>query len=48
VESIGARFGRVRVLRMKAQHHGPGARYTLITSVESGPALKKWSESQLP
>jgi hypothetical protein len=29
-------------------HHGPGTRYALITSAESGPALEKWIESQLP
>ena len=29
-------------------HHGPGTRYALITSVESGPAMEKWIESQLP
>ena len=29
-------------------HHGPGTRYALITSVESGPALEKWVEAQLP
>jgi hypothetical protein len=29
-------------------HHGPGIRYALITSVESGPALEKWVDSQLP
>ena len=26
-------------------HHGPGIRYALITSCESGPALEKWIES---
>jgi hypothetical protein len=29
-------------------HHGPGTRYALITSVESGPAMEAWIESQLP
>jgi hypothetical protein len=29
-------------------HHGPGTRYALITSVESGPATEAWIESQLP
>ncbi len=29
-------------------HHGPGIRYALITSVESGPALERWIDSQLP
>jgi hypothetical protein len=29
-------------------HHGPGTRYALITSVESGPATEQWIESQLP
>jgi len=29
-------------------HRGPGTRYALITSVESGPALERWIESQLP
>jgi len=29
-------------------HHGPGIRYALITSVESGPALEQWVESQQP
>ena len=29
-------------------HHGPGTRYALITSVESGPASEQWIESQLP
>ena len=29
-------------------HHGPGTRYALIVSVESGPALEKWIDSQLP
>jgi hypothetical protein len=29
-------------------HRGPGTRYALITSVESGPALEAWIESQLP
>jgi hypothetical protein len=29
-------------------HHGPGIRYALITSVESGPALEQWIESQQP
>ncbi len=29
-------------------HHGPGIRYALITSCESGPALEKWIDSQLP
>jgi hypothetical protein len=28
-------------------HHGPGIRYALITSVESGPALEQWIQSQL-
>ena len=27
-------------------HHGPGIRYALITSCESGPALEQWVESQ--
>jgi len=27
-------------------HRGPGTRYALITSVESGPALERWIESQ--
>jgi hypothetical protein len=29
-------------------HHGPGIRYALIVSCESGPALEKWIDSQLP
>jgi hypothetical protein len=29
-------------------HHGPGIRYALIVSVESGPAFEKWIETQLP
>lgn len=29
-------------------HHGPGIRYALITSCESGPALERWIESQKP
>jgi hypothetical protein len=29
-------------------HHGPGVRYALIVSLESGPALEKWIETQLP
>jgi len=29
-------------------HHGPGTRYALITSIESGPAAEQWIESQLP
>jgi hypothetical protein len=29
-------------------HHGPGTRYALIVSLESGPALEKWIETQLP
>ncbi len=27
-------------------HHGPGARYALIATVESGPALERWIERQ--
>ena len=29
-------------------HHGPGIRYALIVSLESGAALEKWIETQLP
>jgi hypothetical protein len=29
-------------------HAGPGTRYTVIVSVESGPALERWIESQCP
>jgi len=29
-------------------HHGPGIRYALIVSCESGPALETWIDSQLP
>jgi hypothetical protein len=29
-------------------HHGPGLRYAAIVSCESGPALEKWVDSQLP
>jgi hypothetical protein len=29
-------------------HRGPGIRYALIVSLESGPALEKWVDSQLP
>lgn len=29
-------------------HRGPGTRYALIVSLESGPALEKWVETQLP
>lgn len=29
-------------------HHGPGTRYAVIVSLESGPALEKWIETQLP
>jgi len=29
-------------------HHGPGTRYALIVSLESGPALEKWIDTQLP
>lgn len=29
-------------------HPGPEPRYALITSLESGPALERWIESQLP
>ncbi|MFZ0089977.1 MAG: hypothetical protein WAL63_10745 [Solirubrobacteraceae bacterium] len=29
-------------------HRGPGTRYALIVSLESGPALEKWIETQLP
>jgi hypothetical protein len=29
-------------------HRGPGTRYALIVSLESGPALEMWIESQLP
>ncbi len=29
-------------------HHGPGTRYALIVSLESGPAFEKWIETQLP
>jgi hypothetical protein len=29
-------------------HHGPGTRYAAMVSVESGPALEKWIDSQLP
>jgi len=29
-------------------HPGPHARYALITSLESGPALERWIESQSP
>src|SRR4029077_17929443 len=29
-------------------HPGPQPRYALITSLESGPALQNWIESQLP
>ena len=29
-------------------HHGPGIRYALIVSCESGPELEKWVDSQLP
>ena len=29
-------------------HHGPGIRYALIVSVESGSAFEKWIETQLP
>jgi hypothetical protein len=31
-----------------AFHPGPGTRYALITSVESGRAMETWIESQLP
>jgi hypothetical protein len=31
-----------------AWHPGPEPRYALITSFESGPALQRWIESQLP
>src|SRR6202042_684289 len=29
-------------------HHGPGTRYAVIVSLESGPALEKWIDTQLP
>jgi hypothetical protein len=29
-------------------HHGPGTRYAVIVSLESGPALESWIETQLP
>jgi hypothetical protein len=29
-------------------HAGPQARYAVIVSVESGPALERWIQSQLP
>ncbi len=29
-------------------HVGPGTRYALIVSLESGPAFEKWIETQLP
>ena len=29
-------------------HQGPGIRYAVIVSLESGPALEKWIDSQLP
>ena len=29
-------------------HHGPSIRYALIVSCESGPALEKWIDIQLP
>ncbi len=28
-------------------HHGPGTRYALIVSLESGPAFEKWIDTQL-
>lgn len=31
-----------------AHHAGPNTRYALIASFESGPALERWIESQLP
>ncbi len=29
-------------------HHGPGTRYAVIATFESGPELERWIESQLP
>jgi hypothetical protein len=29
-------------------HAGPGTRYAVIVSVESSPALERWTESQFP
>jgi len=29
-------------------HHGPGIRYAVIVSVESGPDFERWIETQLP
>jgi hypothetical protein len=29
-------------------HHGPGTRYAVIATFESGPDLERWIDSQLP
>ena len=29
-------------------HHGPGTRYAVIVSCESGPAFERWIDTQLP
>jgi hypothetical protein len=29
-------------------HHGPGTRYAVISTFESGPELERWIDSQLP